>query len=447
MKIPAIQQICYRQYYQKKVDKNLQTQPYVFERKNIELSNNFYLPQISFGLQNAAPLKKLFSYGLPCMYTGIEMLDPKMVTNLLKQNFTKISAKDICKYLSPYVDSLMEPERNAFFAIREQANIEPNNNLLEIMQNLKELHEHSLIKKQLPIIKTLHAYSFSLPEDLRLELTYLLKEHESKINNIPIYSAFSPNEFKYKLTKIRNDIAKINSSKCLKTVNNLIKLSQGLEQHIDNSNVKHNKEVLLKIEKQFNRTKALKEYGPLKELIESSIAKLNKEKVLVPFSRKAFIYDLSQIIKKSDDSNLKETIMKIASKLPTSKDSTEAYITKYAKETPEKILYRLLWPSIATIEHLLPKSCGGENDLHNYAGACAQVNSDRQNTPFLIWMKRYPNIQNNCQKYVDRLIDYYEAGIFNKENIDKAYIEDFINTIKILSDDFIKLDISRLEKK
>ena len=40
MKIPAIQQICYRQYYQKKVDKNLQTQPYVFERKNIELSNN-----------------------------------------------------------------------------------------------------------------------------------------------------------------------------------------------------------------------------------------------------------------------------------------------------------------------------------------------------------------------------------------------------------------------
>ena len=69
----------------------------------------------------------------------------------------------------------------------------------------------------------------------------------------------------------------------------------------------------------------------LQELMETSKAKINAEKISIPFSRKAFIYDLSQIIKELDDSDLKETFMKIAQKLPTSQDSTAAYITKYSK--------------------------------------------------------------------------------------------------------------------
>ncbi len=443
MKIPAIQQSCYRQYYQRTVRI---TPPDNFRRNNTELPKSFYYPtNITFGAEGAPAMKKLFSYGLPCIYTGIEMIDSQFVANFLKKGAYKLPAKEVCKQLGFLTGSLMDKEKEVFFAIKEQAEIEPNKNIKEIMQSLREQCEYELIKKQMPIFKTLKAYSYCLPEDLRFEFNQLMAETENKINKTPVYTRFSVTEFKYKLSKIKEDIGKLHSKKALGVVNHLIKMSENFAAQTNEKNIYSQRKIVSSMETILKRS-VLRENSALYELMETTKAKLNDEKVLIPFSRKAFIYDLSQIIKKSDNAELKEAIMKIADKLPTSKDSTAAYITKYSKEAADKIIYRLLWPSLATIEHILPKSCDGENKLANYAGACARINSDRSSTPFSEWIKKYPDTAKYAQKYVDRLIKLAKKGVFEKEEIDIKYIEDFKQTIATQSEGQIILDTSKLYK-
>lgn len=53
-------------------------------------------------------------------------------------------------------------------------------------------------------------------------------------------------------------------------------------------------------------------------------------------------------------------------------------------------------------------------------------------------------MKQNCQKYLDKLIDLYQAGIFQKHNISPDYMMDFADTVKEQSKGKIQLDISRL---
>ena len=91
-----------------------------------------------------------------------------------------------------------------------------------------------------------------------------------------------------------------------------------------------------------------------------------------------FLYDLNEAIVDLPDKELKKVIMTIASKLPTSGDSSTSFIIKYTSKTADKLVYNYLWPIIATVEHIWPKSIGGpKTDVSNCGGACAKINSDR----------------------------------------------------------------------
>lgn len=446
MKIPAIQNTCYRQYYQEGCNKNSISCPNSLECRNLELQNIFYYPMnISFGADGAIAMKRLFEHGLPCMYTGKEMIDSGFIDNFFKNGYHRLKAIDVCKHIQPVINCLMDKEKEVFLAIKAQAMLEPQKNIKEIMQTLKNRYEYELIKDQAPIFKTLEAYSYSLPDDLRLELKHLLMITDAKINNTPVYTRFSVSEFRYKLAKIRDEVKELHDINAVGMVNHFLKMSEDFEPKTNDRNINRQKDIVSRMETILKRT-VLRDNTEMKELLRSSKAKLNAEKILMPFSRKAFIYDLSQIIKNSRDAYLKQAIMKIAEKLPTSKDSTAAYITKYSNKSCEKIVHQLLWPSLASIEHLLPKSCKGANKLSNYGGACASINSERSSTPFVEWIKKFPDTPKYCQKYVDRLIKYAKNGIFEKEEIDIKYIEDFKQTIATLSEGAIVVDTSKLYK-
>lgn len=443
MKIPALLQPNYHKIY---YTKPLDNEPRNFSRKSTELSNHFYYPtNITFGFANSKHIKTLFGYGLPCMYTGIEMVDPRTVQAILKRNINRMSSQEVCKLIEPFANSLHNTESEVFNIIREQAELEPHKTIQETLQTLKLEYEYELVKKQLPVFRTLMAYSHSLPENLIPRFNQLMADTEDKINSKPINARFSVTEFKYKLDKIKEDVAKLHDKKSLGVVNQLIKISDGFAPKTNEKNIDQHRKIVSNMETILKRS-VLKENNALNELLEASNAKLHDEKILVPFSRKAFIYDLSQIIKELDDSMLKETFMKITEKLPTSKDSTAAYITKFAKEPSDKTVYCLFWPSIASIEHILPKANGGKNEMANYGGACARENSDRHNLPFTEQLMRRPNTAKYCQKYIDRLIKYAKMGIFEKEGIDVKYIEDFKETIATQSEGAIVLDTSKLYK-
>lgn len=444
MKIPAVQQSCYRQYH-RMANKN--TSPAEQSScKELGLQNCFYYPtNISFGLENSQGLKKLFSYGLPCIYTGVEMIEPQKISNLLKKDLNKITAMDICKYIDPMINSLMPKEKEVYLVIRDAAEKEPEKKFKDLLGALRTQYEHELVRKQYPIFKALVSYSYSLPENLQPQFLKLMEDTEKKIKRTPVSTRFSVTEFRYKLKKIKDDIGKLHDKKQLGIVNHFLKLSENFEPKTNVRNINSQRKVLTNMKAILDRS-MLRNNSDLQELFETSRLKFNEQEILVPFSRKTFIYDLSQIIKNLDNSELKEIFMKIAEKLPTSKDSTAAYIAKLSNETTERAISHLLCPSMASVEHLLPRSCNGQNIMANYAGACASENSDRQSIPFIEQLKRKPNTPKYCQKYVDRLIKYVKKGIFEKEGIDIKYIEDFKNTIAELSEGSIILDTSNLYK-
>ena len=126
----------------------------------------------------------------------------------------------------------------------------------------------------------------------------------------------------------------------------------------------------------------LKDNFQLQKLIQDSKARLNQEEIFTPFTRKSFIYDLAKLLQDLPDEKLYEKFIMIASKLPTSQESFSAYVMKLAHEQPDKIGHRLVWPSLASVEHLLPRSDGGPDLMSNFAGATTRENSTRKSIKF-----------------------------------------------------------------
>lgn len=83
--------------------------------------------------------------------------------------------------------------------------------------------------------------------------------------------------------------------------------------------------------------------------------------------------------------------------------------------------------------------------MYNFGGACCRENTERQNIDFMKQLKRCPQTKENCQKYIDKLIELANSGVFAKHNINVKYILDFKNTIYRQSRKTLNLDISKLK--
>lgn len=404
-----------------------------------------YLTIIPFGsVQNSAKLKILFGYKLPCIYSGIPMIDAKQLTKLIKAKAFDNSANDVVRIFESYEDSIIGMEKDMVKLIEERAKIHPDFNIHDILDEIVPFYQKDLYKTQAPIFYQLRETFQSLPQEIQSEFNILMDETSKKIARTPVIVPFSTKEFWYKLIKIKNDITNENDIKSKKVINRLIKEAKRLALSTNKSTIKHQKSVVDFMDL-IRKKSVLKDDITLKDLIEISKARLENGAVVIPFSRKAFIYDLAKIVSKINDKTLQDKIMQTAVKLPTSSQNFSAYVLKLACESSEKIGARILWPSLASVEHLLPRSCGGANEMSNYAGATTRENSMRKSIEFKEQLKLRPDCPKFCQMYVDRLIELYYEGVFEKHKINPKYIVDFKNTIYELSGHAVNLDISRLK--
>ena len=106
MKVSAIQPFNYYQSYRSVVRKDF-TPSYP----------SFQNP--SFGIANAGKLKTLFSYGVPCMYSGKEMIDPVRVQKLMKTDAFKRPVIEVLKILNTFANQLGEKEAHVLKIIKE----------------------------------------------------------------------------------------------------------------------------------------------------------------------------------------------------------------------------------------------------------------------------------------------------------------------------------------
>lgn len=409
-----------------------------------DLSGMPYVYPISFtSIQNSSKLRQLFAYGLPCIYSGRTMIDPKQLSRMLKNQTFLRPSEEVINVLSKYKDSFSGMELKLFEILQERSKAHPRQTLSELMRGIEPIYRKDLYKKQAPIFYDLKKEFQKLSPELQKQFETLMTETDKRLSKQPVIMPFSSYEFKYKLAKIKEEVLKIDHPKAKKVMNKLIKESKRLSSSTDPSSVELQKKVLRMIDWIVKKS-VLKDYQPLRELIDVSNARLTNAEVVIPFSRKAFLYDLAKLINPIEDKALQDKIMKIAQKLPTSAQDFSAYFLKLSCEPSEKIGSRLMWPSLASVEHLIPRSCGGADEMYNFGGAMTVENSDRKSIDFMEQLKRRPNTPMYCQMYVDRLIDLYHEGIFAKHRINPKYIEDFKNTIYQISNKTIDLDISRM---
>jgi len=270
-----------------------------------------------------------------------------------------------------------------------------------------------------------------------------MKNTMDRINKVPVLERFSSDEFTYKLSKIQEVIDKLDNRKANKVMALLIEQCKNFSEKTTPETIENQKKTLSFIET-IIRTSCIKDNEELQGLMKTSWDELNLKPTLIPFARKVFLYDFAKLTDKILDKDIQKSLMETACKLPTSSNSLSAYIVKVAKEPSDKIAYRLLWPSFASVEHIFPHSCGGKDEMANFGGATTLENSLRQSIDFTEQMKRRPKTAKYCQKYVDRLIELAHHGVFKKNKIDTQYIEDFKNTIYTQSKGKINLDTSKL---
>lgn len=441
MKISAIQQ---KLYYLKSSPKRIaKTGNELSYEKRLCLPSVYYPCSTILGIANAGKLKQLFSYGLPCMYSGIEMIDPKKVQKFLKNKSFEAKLPEVLSKIKDYENSLQGVEAEVYEVLKERANITPEFTVQETFRDISPYYQSTLRKKQAPVFQKLIALGKELPEGYRYNFIQLMHETRDKLADKPVIVPFSTFEFRYKLKKIKEDVTKIKSVKANRVMIKLQTEAEKLPEETSNRTNAKQKEIIHFLET-IIKTSVLKNNKSLQELINNAKARLNDEKVLIPFSRKSFIYDLSKLLENLPDKQLKSQMLGLVEYLPTSRESVPAYILKFASEPSEKIVYRLLWPSLASIEHIFPRSNGGIDDISNFGGACTRENSDRKSIDFVEQIKRKPETSINCQKYIDKLIDLAKAGVFEENNIDIKYIEEFKNTVFEESQGQILLDISRL---
>ena len=188
-------------------------------------------------------------------------------------------------------------------------------------------------------------------------------------------------------------------------------------------------------------------------LLDSTSAKVHGFPAFATFERKSFIHELKKITRKLKNKKFAQEFTDASYRLPTSKDNVSAFIVKFSDQSNDKIGTNLLLSGMCSIDHLVAKKNGGPNKLANYGLSGVEINRQKTNIYFDDWVRSHPETRKNCQKQVDRLIELYKQGVFEKvskksknKRLDKSYIEDFAKTIYDISpeESRIKLNISKL---
>ncbi|MBD5403295.1 hypothetical protein HDR58_10945 [bacterium] len=448
MKVPAINPNIlngYRGISAGKTSGKNDLDAYSYKQVNDLAGIPYVYPIVFTGIQNSSKLRILFGYNLPCMYSGIPMIDPKILSKITKSNLFEYSSAEVLKFLDQYKESFVGMEARAIAVLKERAKVHPDQTIKQLLQEIEPHYRRNLRKQQAPVFHRLTEAALDLPEEYLKKFNVLMSETNKKLNERPVIIPFSSYEFKYKLSKIAEDISNGESvRKSNRVMQKLMKEATRFAGTTSEKTIEHQKNVLKFLDVILKKS-VLRDNPQLKDLIETSKARLLKEHIIVPFSRKSFIYDLARSLDDLPDTKLKDKLLTIAQELPTSQESLSAYILKINSEPSDKIGHRLIWPSLASVEHIFPKSEGGADILANFGGATTRENSKRKSIEFVEQLELMPQTRVNCQKYLDKLIELYDEGVFAKYNIDPKYITDFADTIYAQSKQTLKLDTSKFQ--
>ena len=92
-------------------------------------------------------------------------------------------------------------------------------------------------------------------------------------------------------------------------------------------------------------------------------------------------------------------------------------------------LRNLFMPHVSTIEHIIPQSKGGIDNISNYMTACYKCNSNRRSTDLCEILNANPEITQNIQKHID-----YLKNVLPKLIRERKISPDYANYLQMLAE-------------
>jgi len=412
---------------------------------NVLSKDTFSKSNVSFGVINSkAGLRNLASKRVyHCIYCARPMMGDN---NLDRLKSSGIFSRPLIEYVPamiPYLPRFHKTEKEVFKQVTLMAFEHPDIRLSEAIKKLYPEAQKKLLQEQLPIIQEISKLGNDLPRGWKSKFQNLMKVTKYRLHEAPyIPHEFSGKEFVYKIQRLCKTV------KDEYLAQRIIKLTEPLSHPI----FKYPKEPLtdkfiqkiltLTETRDFKKEDITKEYlqlliidklksyadvlnrKDLRQFCDIAEKTINKQPVVIKFSNKSFRYDLKELLDGMPDEVLKNKMLDLSYKLPTSATSYNAFITKHEKSASDAIGYYLLRPSIATIEHTNPKStkAPGVHELKNYTLACERCNNDRSSSDLKEYIKQFPS--ENHQLYFRDLLEDVKRKNLDKKTFDEM-IENF----------------------
>lgn len=404
--------------------------------------------------ENAEALRALMIYGIPDMYSGKNVISPKILETFYSKHAFSKPIKNIVKIMKPYEKCLHNVESDFFDIVKRFAKTNPQYKLDDVIIKIAPEHNKKLLEVQQPIFEELTLLSENMPLELQDEFNLMMSITYRKLCHEATTLPFSAKEFQYKLQRIADEVAQKNNNSENIALKKMIQIAKKLpdktpQEELNTKNIKsktrRNKkirnnrnlvrkraDILTQIEIIASET-SLKNNQELTKLLAQTRAKIYNIPLITPFNRKSFIYELQKITDKLEDTKLAHRMVQKATKLPTSHDNLSAFVMKCLEYSSDKIGYNMVVGSTGCIDHLVPFSKNGKDAIENYGICSSYYNSERAHRSIQQQLIKYPKTYEYCQKQVDKLIELYNNGIFKKVGLPKHYITNFAKRMYNLS--------------
>lgn len=180
-----------------------------------------------------------------------------------------------------------------------------------------------------------------------------------------------------------------------------------------------------------------KTMGKIREImfVEAKEERQKRSRIIQEFNK------LKERVKGKEKEKI-DKIIQIIRTLPNSQDDVDSFMTKYTQRGNREIGQRLLSPSLPTLDHIEATSKNGPDDFSNILVMCAKCNSNRGNLPYPLLFLQYPEMPQNIQRNMSKVIKEINEG--RLKNFDN-YPQDVKNRLQRITRGELILDISSLK--
>lgn len=188
-----------------------------------------------------------------------------------------------------------------------------------------------------------------------------------------------------------------------------------------------------------------KEIRALQNTNSNVLSILNNE-YCKPHIKKLLVEDLyKNFASQSSNKDIESKIMHIIKDLPYNVSPEDKFVNECVKNKSSDIdiVSMLVKELQATWEHAKAKSNGGSNSINNLLVLCSKCNAERANLPYPFILRIHPDIAQNVQKQINKIISFIIHG---KLAGHEEYPIGIKNTVLTETNNIINLDIKKYLK-